>query len=73
MKKLTFRLNGQEFIQLDQLLKLLNIASSGGEAHIMIENGEATLNGVQEFRKRKKLFAEDIVKIFDFQINITKQ
>lgn len=72
MKKITFKLNGQEFIQLDQLLKLLNIASSGSEAHMMIEGGEATLNGEQEFRKRKKLFAEDFVKIFDFQINITK-
>jgi ribosome-associated protein len=72
MKKLTFRLNGQEFIQLDQLLKLMNIASSGGEAHIMIENGEAALNGEAEYRKRKKLFSDDTVKIFDYQINIVK-
>lgn len=71
MKKLSFRLDGQEFIQLDQLLKLLNIASSGGEAHMMIEDGEASLNGEPEYRKRKKLFPNDIVKIFDYQINIT--
>lgn len=62
-----------EYINLQQLLKALNIAESGGVAQMMIEDGEVYVNGVQEFRKRKKLYAGDEVKVFDEMIEITKE
>ena len=34
-----------EYIQLNQLLKLENIASTGGEARYMIEQGQVKVNG----------------------------
>ena len=39
-----FSLQEQAFIELNKLLKLLNIAESGGYANQMIINGEVYLN-----------------------------
>ena len=58
----TFELTGHDFIQLNQLLKLLNWADSGGEANQAIVSGRVLLNGTTELQKRKKLFAGDRVK-----------
>jgi ribosome-associated protein len=51
----TFHLQGKEYIELNKLLKLLNLVGTGGEANICIENGEVTVNGEVELRKRNKL------------------
>ena len=50
-----FHLNGKAYIELNKLLKLLNLVSTGGEANLCIENGEVTVNGAVELRKRNKL------------------
>jgi ribosome-associated protein len=44
-----------EFIRLGQALKLSGIAQSGIDAKVMIENGEAMVNGEVEYRRGKKL------------------
>ncbi|MCE1198907.1 MAG: RNA-binding S4 domain-containing protein [Marinilabiliales bacterium] len=67
---INFPLKGAEFIELIKLLKLLRIAASGGEAKMMVEAGEVTLNGQPESRKRAKLRAGDVVRIFGKQICI---
>jgi ribosome-associated protein len=59
-----------EYIELVKLLKLLRIAESGGQAKIMVEEGEVFLNGVQEFRKRAKLRPGDIVEVLGEKISI---
>jgi len=41
-----------EYIELVKLLKLLQIAQTGGHAKIIVENGEVIRNGEAEFRKR---------------------
>ena len=51
----TFHLQGKDYIELNKLLKLLNLVESGGEANICIEDGEVTVNGAVELRKRNKL------------------
>lgn len=56
-----FDLRGQPFITLSNLLKVLHLVGTGGEAHIRIESGEVMVNGAVETRKRKKLFAGDVV------------
>jgi ribosome-associated protein len=59
---MTFNLDpGHEFIQLNQLLKLLNLVESGGEANQVITAGEVMVNNQPETQKRKKLKAGDIV------------
>jgi ribosome-associated protein len=65
-----FNLKGAEFIELIKLLKLLNIAQSGGHAKIMVEDGEVKLNGEVEFRKRAKLRAGDVVETSEKKITI---
>ncbi len=50
-----FQLEGQEYIEMLKLLKLLNWVGSGGEAKIRIDDGEAIVNGEVELRRRRKL------------------
>lgn len=59
-----------EYIELVKLLKLLQIAQTGGHAKIIVENGEVVRNGEQEFRKRAKLRAGDVIEVLDEKIVI---
>jgi ribosome-associated protein len=59
-----------EYIQLNQLLKLLNLAESGGEANQFIIDGLVRVNGTTEFQKRKKLRGGDIVQVGSTSISI---
>jgi ribosome-associated protein len=59
------KING-EFVELYKVLKFEGLAQSGGQAKSVIANGEVTVNGEIETRKRKKLVAGDIIK-FDQQ------
>ena len=43
------------FIELNKLLKLENIASSGGEAKLMVQEGMVRVDGEIESRVRRKL------------------
>jgi ribosome-associated protein len=65
-----FELFSQDFIELNKLLKLMNLAETGGEAKIRIEQGEVKVNGTVEFRKRNKLRTGDIVEFNDEKIFI---
>lgn len=60
MKK--FDLKEYEFIPLNDLLKVLHLVGTGGEANIRITNGEVLVNGAVETQKRKKLRAGDVVE-----------
>jgi ribosome-associated protein len=71
MEKDTFTLRpDDEFIELTKLLKLKNIAQSGGHAKMMVEEGSVKVNGMLEFRKRKKLRNGDIVEMAALTIKI---
>lgn len=52
----------EEFIKLDSLLKFSTIAETGGEAKIMIQDGEITVNGEVCTQRGKKIKPGDIVK-----------
>jgi len=54
-------ING-EFIRLDALLKYASIASTGGEAKIIIQNGEVTVSGETCTIRGKKIRQGDIVR-----------
>ncbi len=47
------------YIKLDQLLKLANLVSSGGEAKIMISEGLVKLNGETVTQRGKKIYPGD--------------
>jgi ribosome-associated protein len=47
--------------ELYKILKFENIASSGGEAKYMINDGLVKLNGTVETRKRKKIYPGDVI------------
>jgi len=59
-----------EYIELLKLLKLLGFAETGGHAKILVEEGEISLNGQPEFRKRAKLRDGDEVEIMGEKIII---
>ncbi len=65
-----FSLNGHDYIQLNQLLKLLGLVDTGGEANLRIDGGEVKVNDVTETRRRKKLIQGDRVGYNKYRIRI---
>ena len=65
-----FKLENQEYIQLNQLLKATGLVGTGGEAMIRISEGEVFLNGTIETQKRKKIRVGDKVKYLENTILI---
>ncbi|HSQ33454.1 MAG TPA: RNA-binding S4 domain-containing protein [Peptostreptococcaceae bacterium] len=51
-----------EFIKLDQLLKLIDIASTGGHAKYLIQEGYIKINGDIEYQRGKKIKPGDILE-----------
>lgn len=52
-----------EFIKLDQFLKFIGIAQTGGHAKLMISEGIIKLNGITVLERGKKIRKKDIVEI----------
>ncbi|QIR37959.1 RNA-binding S4 domain-containing protein [Tolypothrix sp. PCC 7910] len=50
-------------IKLDQFLKLMGIASTGGQAKLIILDGDVKVNGIVETRRGRKLFSGDQVTV----------
>ena len=59
-----------EFIELMKLLKVEQIAQTGGHAKIIIDENEVQVNGQIETQKRKKLRKGDIITYQDVKIKI---
>ena len=52
-----------EFIKLDSLLKLAGLVETGGEAKLLIQNGQVEVNGEVCTMRGKKLRAGDTVTL----------
>ncbi|MEX0725194.1 MAG: RNA-binding S4 domain-containing protein [Planctomycetaceae bacterium] len=52
----------RDALRLDQFLKLIGIAGSGGQAKLLIQGGEVLVNGELETRRRRKLVKGDVVQ-----------
>ncbi len=50
-----------EFIRLQDLMKLGNLVSSGGEAKVLIQDGQVSVNGEACLQRGKKLRPGDVV------------
>lgn len=59
-----------EPIELYKILKFENWVASGGEAKYVIAEGLVRVNGTVETRKRKKIFAGDIVAFGDLSFTV---
>ena len=52
-----------EYIKLDSLLKLAGLVETGGEAKLLIQNGQVQVNGEACAMRGKKLRAGDTVTL----------
>ncbi len=66
---LKFTLTG-DYIPLIQLLKATNLVQTGGEAQMVVTDGEVKYNGVVDYRKRLKVKRGDIVEFNGQQIEV---
>jgi ribosome-associated protein len=55
---------GQDYITLQQVLKLMDVVQTGGQAKQLIQSGEVKVNGIVETRRRKKLYVGDTVEVY---------
>ena len=56
---------------LGQALKAASLVGSGGEAKVLIQAGEVTVNGEVETRRGRKLESGDVVEIGDERLEAT--
>ena len=59
-----------EFIKLDAALKLANLAQSGGEAKIIVQEGYVRVNGAVCTQRGHKLRPGDVISLAGQQIRI---
>lgn len=62
----------KEPVELYKILKFEGLAATGGEAKLMIANGQVTVNGEVETRKRKKIVAGDTIVVGDQTLQIQR-
>jgi ribosome-associated protein len=51
----------REPVELYKILKFEGMVASGGAAKLVIANGEVTVNGAVETRKRRKIVGGDVI------------
>ncbi len=59
-----------EFIKLDALLKFASLVGSGGEAKMLIQNGEVLVNGEVCTMRGKKIRSGDTVALNGREVTI---
>jgi len=70
MQKLDFTLAG-EYVELNQLLKLVGVCDSGGAGKAIVASGDVSVDGQVELRKTCKIRAGQVVSIGDVRIRVT--
>ncbi len=60
----------REPVELYKLLKFEGLASSGGEAKVIISEGLVRVNGEVETRKRKKILSGDVLELAGEQFRV---
>lgn len=69
MQTVDFELDG-EYVELNQLLKLVGICDSGGAGKAIVAAGEVAVDGKQELRKTAKIRSGQTVTIGDIRIRV---
>ncbi len=66
---LTFELEG-EYVELNQLLKLVGLCDSGGIGKQIVASGVVRVDGLQELRKTAKIRSGQRVQVDDVTITV---
>ena len=69
MQQLEFQLKG-EFVELNQLLKLVGVCDSGGAGKALVAEGVVSVDGNVELRKTCKVRAGSVVTLGDVRIMV---
>ena len=71
MQRIDFDLDaGHDYVELNQLLKLVGIADSGGQGKAIVASGAVTVDGAVELRKTAKIRAGQVVRIDDAEVRV---
>ena len=70
MQTVTFDLDG-DFVELNQLLKLVGLCDSGGAGKAIVASGVVKVDGQRELRKTCKIRAGQVVLLGDVRITIS--
>jgi len=66
---ITFKVEG-DYIPMIQLLKATNLVETGGEAQIVVAEGEVKYNGEIDYRKRLKVKKGDLIEFRGTKIKV---
>ena len=69
MQQFEFKLNG-EFIELNQLLKMVGVCDSGGAGKVLVAEGVVSVDGHIELRKTCKIRAGSVVTLGEVRITV---
>ena len=69
MPTMDFQLSG-DFVELNQLLKLVGLCDSGGMGKAIVASGAVMVDGIVELRKTCKIRAGQIVKLADVEVRV---
>lgn len=69
MQRIEFAIDG-EYVELNQLLKLVGICDSGGAGKMLVASGQVSVDGRQELRKTCKIRAGQVVTLGDVRIDV---
>lgn len=68
----TFELDGHDFIELCNLLKVTGMCESGGLAKTLISEGQVKVDGIVELRKRCKIRQGQLIEYENTKITVIK-
>jgi ribosome-associated protein len=57
-----------DFVELNQLLKLVGLCDSGGAGKALVASGVVSVDGQLELRKTRKLRSGNLVRLGDIEI-----
>jgi len=69
MERITFDLRG-EYVELNQLLKLVGVCDSGGQGKQLVAEGLVQVDGQVELRKTCKIRPGQLVRFADLEIEV---
>lgn len=69
MQEIDFQLNS-EYVELNQLLKMVGLCDSGGAGKALVAEGVVSVDGAIELRKTAKIRAGSVVSLGDVTVSV---
>lgn len=71
MEHIDFELDG-DYVELNQLLKLVGLCDSGGQGKLIVASGVVFVDGELELRKTCKIHVGQVVRVEDVEIRVVQ-